>query len=156
MIAALLLMFTAAACGLLLLAGVLALFWFAYTYLLWRLGWRVFAARYGTDFEPAQQFTARSATFGHVFATYKGTARVAFLPQGLRFEAALPLGVAHAPFLLPWACVTRAELQRGPYGERAWVELRDEAGRVSLLLPAPALTALEAQRGMAAQSGTAA
>ena len=132
--------------GLLLLAVLLALLWFAYTYMLWRLGWRVFAARYGTDLEPAQRFVAASATLGLVFATYKRTARVGFLPQGVHFSAALPLGVAHAPFLLPWERVRAAQIERGPYGERTRLELRDEAGRVIVLLPAAALAALQAQR----------
>lgn len=132
--------------GLLSLAVLLAALWFAYTYMLWRMGWRVFAARYGTDLAPAQTFVAASATFGHVFATYKGSARVGFLPEGIYFIAALPLGVAHAPFLLPWECVRMAQVERGPYGERTRLELRDEAGRVIALLPVAALAALEAQR----------
>ncbi|MDB5804369.1 MAG: hypothetical protein JWN73_1691 [Betaproteobacteria bacterium] len=132
--------------GLLALSLLLAALWFAYTYMLWRMGWRVFAARYGTDLVPAQTFVAASATFGHVFATYKGTARAGFLPEGVYFIAALPLGVAHAPFLLPWERVRLARIERGTYGERTRLELRDEAGRVIVLLPAAALAALEAQR----------
>lgn len=125
--------------------GLIAL-WFLYTYLLWRLGWRVFAQRYSTDFEPAQRFTAKSASFGHVFASYPFGVQVGFLPQGLHFSATLPLGVAHAPFLLPWARLREAELQRGAYGERVRVMLFDEAGRVSLMLPAAAWNALQAAR----------
>ena len=136
--------------GLLLLAALLAALWFAYTYMLWRMGWRVFAARYSSDLAPARSFVAGSATFGHVFATYKRSARVGFLPEGVHFSAALPLGVAHAPFLLPWERVRVAEIERGPggitEGERTRLELRDEAGRVTVLLPAAALAALEAQR----------
>jgi len=140
------LMLAAAAVALAGLAALLALLWFAYTYMLWRMGWRVFAARYSTDAEPRESFVAASATFGHVFATYKGTARVGFLREGVHFSAALPLGVAHASFLLPWERLRSAQLERGPYGERARVELRDEAGRVILLLPAAALAALETSR----------
>jgi hypothetical protein len=138
---------------LILVAGVLVgalllllALWFAYTYLLWRLGWRVFAQRYSTDLEAPQSFIAQSATFGHVFASYPFGVRLGFLPQGLHFSAALPLGVAHAPFLLPWARLREAELQRGPYGERVRVMLFDEAGRVTLVLPAAAWSALQAAR----------
>jgi hypothetical protein len=132
--------------GLLSLAVLLATLWFAYTYMLWRMGWRVFAARYGTDLVPARSFVATSLTLGHVFATYKTTARVGFVPEGVHFAAALPLGVAHAPFLLPWERVGAVGTERGNYGERIRLELRDEAGRVLVLLPAAALAALEAQR----------
>ena len=139
-------MVVAAAISAVLLATVFALLWFAYTYMLWRMGWRVFAARYGTDVEPRASFVAATATFGHVFATYHGTARVGFTREGVHFSAALPLGVAHAPFLLPWERLRSAQVERGPLGERARVELHDEAGRVILLLPAAALAALEEQR----------
>jgi hypothetical protein len=139
-------MVLAGAVSLVVLAGLFVLLWFAYTYMLWRMGWRVFAARYSTDVEPRESFAAASASFGHVFATYHGTARVGFLREGVHFSASLPLGVAHAPFLLPWERLRSAQVERGPLGERARVELRDEAGRVILLLPAAALAALEAQR----------
>jgi len=139
-------MLMAAAVSAVVLGTLFALLWFVYTYMLWRMGWRVFAARYSTDLAPESEFVAASASFGHVFATYHGTARVGFLREGVHFSAALPLGVAHAPFLLPWERLRSAQLERGPLGERARVELRDEAGRVILLLPAPALAALEARR----------
>lgn len=126
--------------GLLLLA-----LWFVFTYMLWRLGWRVFAMRYSTDLDAPASHAAHSASFGHPFATYHSGVRVGFLPQGVHFAARLPLGVAHAPFLLPWERVREARLQPGALGERVRLVLFDEAGRVTLLLPRAAWPALQAQ-----------
>ena len=122
-------------------AGGFVALWLGVSFGISGMGWRAFAMRYPSTSVPSGPFyTAWSARFSSILASYRNVVRVAFLPEGIHFSVFFPFRAGHDPFMLPWSSVKRAEHRQGLIGGRYEIEIDDPAGHISLWL-APAVEA---------------
>jgi len=126
---------------------LIAVVWIAFIWTIGQFGWAAFAARYPAPAKPAARgFLASQANVGGGLGGYRNVLMARFLSEGVHVQATFPFNFGHRPFLLPWRCLQKAEVERTLFGRRFRVSLRCEIGEMRMTLPEKAQAAFDVAR----------
>ena len=105
------------------------LMWVAVLTLMAQLSGWARLARTFTDHAPTQppHFSWRSAQFGWL-ANYNNCLQIWISPKGIGLKPIWPLGIGHAPLLLPWSAIASLAPSRVLFGTGTIVEVRPGTG----------------------------
>jgi len=121
--------------------GLFPVMWVAMSWLLARFGgWASLASRFATQAMKAVRYRFTSGTIGRGARSvrYRGSLKVASLPEGLALAVPLPFRLGAPPLLIPWSEVASiSEKRRYPdttfkirlRGHWATISLQGDVGR---------------------------
>jgi len=110
--------------------------WLSVVYFFSRFGWRAFAARHPASHRPVgRAYWVPNLNFGVSGAFYKYGVRLIFSPSGVYFRPLFLFRMFHAPFVVPWSSVKRAEKVNVFLQPRYHIEIDDIAGEIRLEVP---------------------
>jgi hypothetical protein len=112
--------------------------WALISFLISRGGWHAFASRYRSRNRPGGgAWGSPFTSFGLLRSHYAYCIRVVFCDTGVYFSTSLLVRAFHAPFMVPWASVSRVEKKTGLL-PRYRLDIEDAAGEIHVTLPAKA------------------
>ena len=108
--------------------------WLLVTFIISRVGWSSFAARYPAPSRPpGTAYNCPVMTF-RGWARYNNGVRIIFTDAGVYFFPLVFIRLFHPPFLVPWASVKGLERKDGLFGRQVWLNIGDPAGKIRLRL----------------------
>jgi hypothetical protein len=111
-------------------------FWVSINFLVSRLGWHAFAARYPARNRPAgQAYGSLFTHFGLLRSHYSCAVKIILSDKGVYFLPSLLTRAFHHPFLVPWVSVKRVAKKDGLLWSRYLLDVEDPAGEIHVTLP---------------------
>ncbi len=108
--------------------------WLLVTFIISRVGWSSFAARYPAPSRPPGTAHNCPVVTFRGWARYKNGVRIIFTDAGVYFFPLFFFRLFHPPFLVPWAGVKGLERKEGFFGSQVWLNIEDPIGKISLRL----------------------
>jgi hypothetical protein len=109
--------------------------WALVNFLVSRGGWHAFASRYRAQSRPVGGVWGSPFTsFGLLRSHYTYCVRVVFCDAGVHLSTSLLARAFHAPFIVPWASVSRVEKKTGLL-PRYRLDIEDIAGEIHVTVP---------------------
>jgi hypothetical protein len=110
--------------------------WCAVSYMISRLGWRRFSARYPASGRPdGKAYPVSVINFGSLRSTmYRNTARIIITRRGIYFYMLFLFRMFNPPFLVPWSSVTSVSQPGGLINSYCEIVINDQAGSIYLLV----------------------